>query len=145
MSAVINAHEARDVVTGDAPSVFVQTWSEIKEGDKRVVMKITGVPVDPLVNNNPDPCEGFAVCKNGEKAVCAEVLKAVRGMLVSALLWCKQFGSDLEAEGFAFNPCNPCAANNKMVNGHQQTVGFHVDDVMSSHVDPEVNKSFAKW
>ena len=27
----------------------------------------------------------------------------------------------------------------------QHTVGFHVDDLMSSHVDPAVNDEFYEW
>ena len=32
-----------------------------------------------------------------------------------------------------------------MVNGNQHTVRFHVDDLLSSHVDPKVNDRFAEW
>ena len=32
-----------------------------------------------------------------------------------------------------------------MVDGKQQTIRFHVDDVMSSHMDPTVNDHFLKW
>ena len=32
-----------------------------------------------------------------------------------------------------------------MVNGKQQTVRFHVDDLMSSHEDKKVNDEFLKW
>jgi hypothetical protein len=34
---------------------------------------------------------------------------------------------------------------NKMVNGSQQTIRFHVDDVCSSHKDKKVNDEFLKW
>ena len=34
---------------------------------------------------------------------------------------------------------------NQLVNGHQHTVCWHVDDLKSSHVDAEVNTSFLKW
>jgi hypothetical protein len=50
----------------------------------------------------------------------------------------------LEQEGFKFNPYDPCVAN-RMKNGSQHTIVFHVDDVMSSHVDKKVNKRFARW
>jgi hypothetical protein len=32
-----------------------------------------------------------------------------------------------------------------MVNGKQQTITWHVDDLKSSHVDPKVNDDFLKW
>ena len=34
---------------------------------------------------------------------------------------------------------------NKIVNGKQQTVRFHVDDLMSSHVDSKINDKFHQW
>jgi hypothetical protein len=38
-------------------------------------------------------------------------------MLVAALVWYRQFKSDLETVGFYFNPYYPCIANRK-VNGY---------------------------
>ena len=59
-------------------------------------------------------------------------------MLEASLLWYNKFRKDLEEEGFGFNPYDPCVAN-KIVNGIQFTIRFHVDNLMSSHVDPDVN------
>ena len=39
---------------------------------------------------------------------------------------------------------DPCVAN-RDVKGKQQTVRFHVDDLMSSHMDSKVNDKFLKW
>ena len=39
------------------------------------------------------------------------------------------------------NPYDICVAN-RTINGHQQTVTWHVDDVKASHISPEVNKEF---
>ena len=36
--------------------------------------------------------------------------------------------------GFVVNPYDPCVAN-KMVNGSQMTVTWHVDDLKLSHVE----------
>ena len=65
-------------------------------------------------------------------------------MLTASLLWYLKFKKDLENIGFKFNDYNPCIAN-RMVNGSQHTVRFHVDDLFSSHVDPKVNDRFAEW
>ena len=46
--------------------------------------------------------------------------------------------------GFEFNPYDSCVAN-KTEMGKQQTVRFHVDDLMSSHVNTLVNDRFLKW
>ena len=50
----------------------------------------------------------------------------------------------LEGICFKFNDYNPYIAN-RMVNGKQHTVRFHVDDLLSSHVDPKVKDRFAQW
>jgi len=50
----------------------------------------------------------------------------------------------LEAIGFKFNVYDPCVAN-RNVNGKQHTIRFHVDDIMSSHVDSKVNDDFYIW
>ena len=38
--------------------------------------------------------------------------------------------------GFVINPYDPCVAN-KMVNGSQMTMTWHVDDLKISHKDEE--------
>ena len=51
---------------------------------------------------------------------------------------------DLEEIGFVFNPYDPCVCN-RDVKGNQQTVLFHVNDLLSSHVDQRVNDEFHIW
>ena len=46
--------------------------------------------------------------------------------------------------GFELNPYDPCVAN-KMVNGEELTVYWHVDNLKSSHVDPKVNNKILQW
>ena len=70
-----------------------------------------------------------------------EILQALYGMLEAALLWYNEFRKDLEAEGFVFNDYNPCVAN-KMVDNKQFTIRFHVDDLMSNHMNLAVNTNF---
>ena len=62
-------------------------------------------------------------------------------MLISALLFYKKFKKDLEEYGFIFNPYDPRVAN-KSINNKQQTIRFHIDDLVSSHVDAKVNNNF---
>ena len=64
-------------------------------------------------------------------------------MLIAALLFYRKLREDLEEHWFQFNPYDSCVAN-KMINGKLQTVRFHVDDLMSSHVDKKVNDDFFK-
>ena len=63
-----------------------------------------------------------------------KIHKALYGLLHSALIfYCKLVG-DLEAEGFEINLYNPCVAN-KLINGKQMAIIWHVDDLKISHVD----------
>ena len=144
LTALIDAEEGRDVMSADVPNAFIQTDLNTEDGEERIIMKITGVLVDILVNDNPDLYGGYVVYERGQKVLYVVVLKAIYGMLVSAILWYKKFREDLEKEGFIFNPYDPCVAN-RMIRGKQQTIRFHVDDLMSSHMDPQVNDDFEQW
>jgi hypothetical protein len=73
-----------------------------------------------------------------------ELLKAVYGTLQAVLLFYQKLKKDLESIGFTSSPCDPCVAN-RIVRERQQTVTWHVDDLKSSHIDPEVNNEFHKW
>ena len=66
------------------------------------------------------------------------------GMLKASILWYKKFRGNLERIGFEFNDYDPCVEN-RMVNKRQHTIQFDLNDVLSSHVDPEVNKQFGAW
>jgi hypothetical protein len=72
------------------------------------------------------------------------MLKALYRMLISSILYYKKFRKDIESIGFEVDPYDICVANRK-VNGKQQTVTWHVDDLKSSHIDSRVNGNFAQW
>ena len=59
------------------------------------------------------------------------------GSLKTALLFCENLIDPLQEWGFKINPYDWCVAN-KMINGKQCTIGWHVDDLKISHVDLEV-------
>ena len=70
--------------------------------------------------------------------------KALYGMLESALKFYERLRKDLEEAGFKVNPYDPCVAN-KIVNGTQMTVTWHVDDLKVSHADEEELKKFESF
>ena len=145
LTATIDAYEGRDVMVLDIPNAFIQAdMPEPKEGEERVMMKITGVLVNMMVDIAPEVYGKHVVYENGRKTIYVVVLKAIYGMLQAALLWYKKFKKDLEGIGFVFNDYDPCVAN-RIVDGKQQTIRFHVDDVMSSHIDAKVNDDFLEW
>ena len=77
------------------------------------------------------------------KVIYLEILRVIYGMLEASILWYKKFRKDLESVGFKFNPYDACVANIR-IKGNQHTIQFHVDDVMSLHVDEEVIEDFTK-
>ena len=107
-------------------------------------MKIRGKLVDWLVELEPLSYQSLVVKENGSKVIYLNILRAIYGMLEASLLWYRKFRGDLVKIGFEFNPYDPCVAN-RIVNNKQHTVRFHVDDVLSSHMDPEVNTKFGAW
>ena len=143
-TCVIDAHEGRDIMTMDLPNAFIQTpLEQPKEGEDRVKMKITGILVRYMTELDPR-YRDYVVYENGKKVIYVVVLRAIYGMLVAGLLFYKKLKKDLEAIDFKFNSYDPCVAN-RMINGKQHTVRFHVDDLMSSHIDPKVNDEFHQW
>ena len=145
LTAIVDAKEGRDVMTADIPNAFIQAlMPEVEDGEERVIMKITGVLVDLLVELAPEIYGPKVVFENGKKVLYVQVLRPLYGLLVASLLWYKQFRGDLEETGYEFNPYDACVAN-KPVEGKQHTVRFHVDDLMCSHKNTQVNDKFEKW
>jgi hypothetical protein len=64
-------------------------------------------------------------------------------MMKSALLFYRKLVAELLNMGFEINPYDPCVAN-KMVNGTQMTVRWHVDDLMISHTSQDNIMAFVK-
>jgi hypothetical protein len=63
----------------------------------------------------------------------------------AALLYYQHFVKDLKSIGFKINPYDPCVAN-KMVQGKQLTVVWHVDDLKVSHdVSTAIITKMADW
>ena len=144
LTATIEAEEERDVATFDIPNAFIQT--EVEETDDqgdRIIMKIRGAMVDMLLEIDED-YEKFVTMENAQRVLYVHIRRAIYGMLMSGLLFYKKFRASIERIGYVVNPYDPCVAN-KMINGKQHTISWHVDDLKSSHVDPKVNDDFHKW
>jgi hypothetical protein len=144
ITGVIDAKQRRDVMTADIPNAFVQTDIDEKKVGERIVMKIRGPLVDMLLELSYETYAQYVVYEGKSKVLYVVMEKALYGMLQSSLLYYKKFRRDIESIGFKVNPYDPCVAN-RMVNGKQHTVTWHVDDLKSSHVDPKVNDQFLEW
>ena len=68
ITTIIDALEARDIMTNDIPNAFIQTNVPSDPDEKyRVIMKITGVLVDMLVELSPEEYGPYVVIENGKK------------------------------------------------------------------------------
>ena len=91
---VIDANEGRDVMTCNIPNAFIQAlMPEVKDGDERVMMKITGVLVDMLVELNRELYGPYVVYERNRrnKVLYVQVMRAIYGMLEAAIIWYKKF------------------------------------------------------
>ena len=85
----------------------------------------------------------------GIRMLYVRLNKALYGMLQAALLFYKELRGWLEDAGFEMNPYDSCVAN-KIVEGSQITICWHVDDLGVSHKSEDVMTAFAvamgkKW
>ena len=144
LTCAIDAYEGRDVMSLKIPNAFIQTGMPQKERGKIIIMKVRGKLVDWLVDLDSITYLNMVVIKKRVKVIYLEILRAIYGMSEASLLWYRKFQSDLETIGFEFNVYDPCGAQ-RSKDKHQHTIRFHVDDVLSSHVDPKENDGFAEW
>ena len=69
------------------------------------------------------------------------LVKAVYGTSVGAIIFYNKLSKHLTDHGFILNKYDMCTFN-KIVNGEQTTVQFHVDDLKVSHKDQAVLEDF---
>jgi hypothetical protein len=70
--------------------------------------------------------------------------KALYRCLKSALLFYRTLLANLKSIDFELNPYDPCVAN-RMANGKQLTVIWHVDDLKILHIDPKIVSNMLAW
>ena len=93
--------------------------------------------IDPIYQD-------YMVTEGNQKVLYVHITQAIYRMLVSAMLFYPKLTKALLSYSFKLNPYDLCVVN-KMINGEQLTVCWHVDDIKSSHIDPKVNKEFLQW
>lgn len=139
ITAAIEAKEGRDTCVHDVPNAFCQAHN-----DEKVIMKIKGKAADYLMLADPRLYRKFVQLENGATVLFVQLKMALYGQLKAALLFYKKFVKDLEDIGFVLNAYDPCVAN-RMVQGSQHTVCWHVDDIKSSHISSQVQDDFENW
>ena len=73
--------------------------------------------------------------KKRNSLLYVKLLKALHGLMETSLMFYQNLRKYLEDQGFEVNPYDFCVAN-KMTDGSQFTIVWHVDDLKLSHKNP---------
>ena len=131
ISLLIDTHEQREVATADVIGAYL-----LANMDDFVLVKINGTAVDIMCKVNATFKE-YVCIEKGKKALYLQLTKALYGCIQPALLLCETFKGCLMNMGFQINPYDPCVAN-KIIDNHQCTICWYVDDTKISHHDSKV-------
>jgi hypothetical protein len=128
------------VASCDSPGAFLQA-----DNPDFVLMRLDGILAELMVKVAPKLCRKYITMNaKGKPVLYVQLEKAVYDEIKSALLFYQKWVADLMSLGFTINPYNPCAVN-KIVDGHQLTVCWHVDDLLIGHAKPETVTRFLTW
>ena len=101
-----------------------------------------GIMVDMICEIDPAYHDKIIWSKDRKKKfLYGWLIKAVYGILHEAIIFYNKLSKHLTDHGFVQNEYDICTFN-KMVNGEQVTVQFHVDDLKVSHKDQAVLDNF---
>ena len=100
--------------------------------DELVHVHFTGKMVDLLIEVDCDMYAPYVTYEGKERVMYVELLKALYGTICAARLFWEKLTAKLLEWGFMPNSYDPCVMN-KMVQGKQLTVTWHVDDLKVLH------------
>jgi hypothetical protein len=129
LTAVIDALEGREVAIVDIPGAFMQVDLE----DETIHVRLTGKMVNLLLKIDRELYAPYLVQERGELTMYVELLKTLYGTMRAAQLFWERLSRQLDDWGFTPNPYDSCVVN-KIVDGKQLTVAWHVDDLKISHI-----------
>jgi hypothetical protein len=133
-SCLMDAIEGRKVATCDILGAFLQAdWP----ADRDCYWKFEGAMVLMICDIDPKYKKNIIYGKNGRKYVYAKLTKAVHGRLLGAILFYEKLFKQLMDWDYVPNCYDRCTIN-KMINGNQITIQFHVDYLKISHMDQSV-------
>jgi hypothetical protein len=140
LTTIIDAHEGHDVACFNIPGAFLHA-----DMDKDITMVLKGRLAELMVQVAPNLYRKYiTVDRKGTAVLYIKMQKALYGLLRSALLFHRKLVSDLESDGFVLNPYDSCVAN-KIVNGKQTTICWHVNNLKVLHCDQNQVTIFGEW
>jgi hypothetical protein len=135
LTALINAHEKREVYTVDIPGgAFMHS-----DMDELLHMKLDRTMAELLVQVDPEKYSKYVgKDRKGRDVIYVVLAKALYGTVQPALLFWKNLSMFLiDKLGFVMNKYDRCIVN-KTIDGKQCTILRHVDDLKMSHVNTKV-------
>ena len=139
-SCVMDAMDERAVITVDIPGAFLQ--GDWPQDEHPAYIKFEGLMVDMICDIDPSCIDKVQWNKqHTRKFLYARLVKAVYGTVLAAIIFYNKLSKHLTDHGFVMNDYDMCTFN-KMVDGEQLTVQFHVDDLKASHKDQKVLDDF---
>ena len=82
--------------------------------------------------------------KRGSKQLLVSFQNTLYGKMVASLLYYRKFTKSLTSIGYDTNPYYPYVAN-KVINGSQMIICFHVDDCKLIHSERKSDNIIIKW
>ena len=107
-------------------------------------MTLRGRLAEMMVMADPEVYRDYVTVVKGKKVLYVKLKKALYGLMKSALLFYRKLWTDLSKKGFKLKPYDPCVAN-KIVNGEQMSICWHVDDQMMFHPEEDVLTDFIDY
>jgi hypothetical protein len=133
-TCLVDVIENRAVAVCDIPGSFLQAnWPE----GEPCYIRFEGIMVDMIFQIQPGYTKCVRCGRNNRKWMIGKLTKAIYGTLLGARLFYDKLRGLLEEWKFVVNDYDECTFN-KMVDGKQTTVQFHVDDLKISHADKNV-------
>ena len=137
-TCVIDAIQNRCVATVDINGFF-STKSAPRQ---RCWIRFEGAMADALIKLDPNTYRKCCFKMYGKRVIYAKAKKAIYGTLRGAILAYNKLVKHMTEDwGFKPNHYDHCTMN-KIVNGKQLTVVWHVDDLKISHKEQAVVEAF---
>jgi hypothetical protein len=140
ITSTIEAYKGREVAVVDIPGAYLSA-----DMDEEKIMLLRGRLAELMVKTAPNIYGKYiTVDVRNQPVLYVKLQKALYGCIRSALLFYLKFVGGIESQGFALNPYDPCVAN-KVINGKQFTVVWHVDDIKILHADEKEVSRLITW
>ena len=131
LTCLVDTMEGHCIMTTHIPGAFMQA-----DIDEQLFIKLEGDSALLLIRKDPR-YRKYMMYEKKKSVIYAKLSKAVYGTLQATLLFWRELSQFLKDHGFTANPYDPCVVN-KIINGKQCTVAWHVDDLKMSHVEQQV-------